>query len=267
LTRSSAISSPPSQGDPYATLAAHYDAFFSFHREWFQSARNRILHHVFPTLESACDLACGTGRAALTLAARGIRTYALDSSPAMCRLARANAREARATLRAPLTVHQADMRDFSLPRAVDLILCNGDAVNHLPRRAGLALAARSAARALRPGGYYFFDVNNWRAFERLWPQTMLLERPGVALLIRGSNDPRRRRGISESHWFLQQPANGLWLRHSERLEEVCWTPGEIRSTLRRAGFTTIRAFDSARFAGPGLTQPGCRTFYLARLAL
>ena len=246
---------------PYRWLAEHYDTFFDFHREWFQSARNRILARVWPGLDSACDLACGTGTVALTLAARGLRTYAVDLSPRMCRLARAKARAAGASVR----VIQADMREFQLPSPVGLVLCNGDAVNHLPRPQDLPRVARAVARALRPGGHFFFDVNNWKAFERIWPQTTLLEAPGVALVMRGSFDRAGRRGITESDWFLQDQRSSHWTRHHERLEEVCWTPGEVRQTLRAAGFQTVRSFDSFCYAEPGLTQPGCRTFYLARL--
>lgn len=252
---------PAAANKPYRWLADHYDTFFAFHREWFQSARNRILAPVWPHLDSACDLACGTGAVALTLAARGLRTYAVDLSPRMCRLARAKARARNAKIR----VIQADMRDFQLPTPVGLVLCNGDALNHLPSPNDLPLVLRSVARSLHSGGYFFFDVNNRKAFETLWPQTTFLEAPGVAVVMRGSYDRPRRRGIAGSDWFLQDPQSLLWRRHHERVEEVCWTPAEIRSALRAAGFSSIRAFDSARFAAPGLTQPGCRTFYLARL--
>ena len=61
-------------------------------------------------VESACDLACGTGTTALLLARRGIRMFGVDLSPAMCRLARQKARHAGL----PLVVLQADMRSFRL---------------------------------------------------------------------------------------------------------------------------------------------------------
>lgn len=255
------MTSAPYENKPYHWLAEHYDTFFDFHREWFQSARNRILTRVWPKLDSACDLACGTGTVALTLAARGLRTYAVDLSPRMCRLARAKARTAGASMH----VIQADMREFQLPQQVGLVLCNGDAVNHLPRGADLALVAAAVARSLRPGGHFFFDVNNWKAFEKIWPQTVLLEAPGVAAIMRGSFDRARRRGVSETDWFLKDRNSTAWRRRSERFEEICWTPREIRDVLRGAGFQTVRAFDSSRYAAEGLTKPGCRTFYLARL--
>jgi SAM-dependent methyltransferase len=47
-----------------------------------------------------------------------------------------------------------------------------DVLNHVPEKADLALVAKAVCRALRPGGYFYFDVNNRLAFEKLWPGTM-----------------------------------------------------------------------------------------------
>jgi SAM-dependent methyltransferase len=146
---------------PYRWLAEYYDKLFTFHLPWFEAARQRVLGKILPRLESACDLACGTGTTALALAAKGIKMFAVDLSPAMCRIARRKARRARL----PLGVLRADMRSFRLPEPVDLVLCEFDALNHVPRKADLARVARAVARALRPGGYFYFDVNNHLAFE------------------------------------------------------------------------------------------------------
>lgn len=129
------------------------------------AARERLLGRILPGVETACDLACGTGTTALALAREGIDMYAVDLSPRMCRLAREKAARARL----PLHVVRGDMRSFRLPEAVDLITCEFDALNHVPRRADLRMVARAVARALRPGGHFFFDVNNSLGFERYWP--------------------------------------------------------------------------------------------------
>ncbi|MBK5294950.1 MAG: class I SAM-dependent methyltransferase [Acidobacteriia bacterium] len=50
-------------------------------------------------MTSACDLACGTGTTALTLAREGIIMFVVDLSSAMCRLARQKAHRARLPLR------------------------------------------------------------------------------------------------------------------------------------------------------------------------
>jgi SAM-dependent methyltransferase len=251
----------PTENRPYRWLALYYDELISFHRPWFQAARDLILGKLLPATRSACDLACGTGTTALLLARRGIRMYGVDHSPAMCRLTRQNARKHRL----PVRVIRADMRDFRLPDKVDLVLCEFDAINHVPRKTDLAAVARSVAKALRPGGHFFFDVNNRLAFEKVWPGEWWIEKPGVVLVMRGGIDRERDRGYTNVEWFVRE--GKLWRRHHEYIEQVAWTASEIRGTLRSAGFDRIHAFDAKPFfVGDPKIEPGCRTFYLARKA-
>ncbi len=72
------------------------------------------------------------------------------------------------------------MRAFRLTEPVDLVLCEFDALNHIPRKPDLARVASAVARALRPGGHFYFDVNNRLAFETIWPGTWWVEDPDVA---------------------------------------------------------------------------------------
>jgi SAM-dependent methyltransferase len=251
----------PTANRPYHWLALYYDRLVTFHLAWFEAARQTILGEILPRIETACDLACGTGTTALLLARRGIRIYGVDLSGIMCRLARDKARRQHL----PLRVIQGDMRSFRLPEPVDLILCEFDALNHIPRKEDLALVARSVSRALRPGGHFYFDVNNRLAFEKIWPGTWWMEKPGVVLVMRGGYDRERDRGRTDVDWFIR---NGRrWERHREPIEQVAWTATEMRRALRQAGFDRIRAFDAAPFfVGDPKIEPGCRTFYLARKA-
>ncbi len=243
----------------YKWLAQYYDQFFTFHLPWFEAARNCVLGRILPSVKSACDLACGTGTTAALLAGTGITMYAVDSSSVMCRLTR----EKAARLGVPLRVRRADMRDFRLPEPVDLILCEFDALNHVPEKADLARVGAAVARSLRPGGYFYFDVNNLLAFEKIWPGTWWMEKPGVALVLHGGFDAERGRGWSRAEWFIQK--DDCWKRHHERVEQVAWTETEIRSTLLKAGFDRVRKFDATPFfVGDQGIRPGCRTFYLAR---
>jgi SAM-dependent methyltransferase len=243
---------------PYGLLAQYYDQLFTFHTAWYEHAREQVLGRILPHVESACDLACGTGTTAVTLARRGIRTYGVDISPTMRRLAREKA--LRAGL--PFRVVRGDMRDFRLPQLVDLILCEFDALNHVDRKSDLARVGRAVGQALRPGGWFYFDVNNRLAFEKIWPGTWWTEKPGVALVMHGGYDRKRDRGWTNVEWFLQKGA--WWRRSRERIEQVAWTRAEITETLRRSGFDRVRAFDATPFfTGDPKIVPGCRTFYLA----
>jgi SAM-dependent methyltransferase len=247
---------------PYRWLAQHYDQFFEAYRPLLDAARQHILGPLLPRLESGCDIACGTGTTAVELAAKGLVMSALDLSPEMCRLTREKARCANL----PLRVQRADMRTFRLPQAVDLILCEGDAVNHVPRRPDLARVARAAARALRPGGYFYFDVNNRLAFERHWQSTFWTEKPGVVMVMRNDFDPKRDVAWTDVEWFIRRGKH--WERRQEHVEEIFWTPTEIRGTLRAAGFDSVRAWDAAPFfqdSSHAIARG--RTFFLARKRL
>lgn len=245
---------------PYKWIAQYYDQLFTFHVPWFAVARRRLLGHILPSVQSACDLACGTGATALALARKGIQVVGVDLSPIMCRLARGKARR----LRVPLRVIQADMRSFRLPQPVDLVLCEFDALNHIPRKSDLARVAGAAARALRPGGYFYFDVNNRLAFQTLWSAgTWWIEKPGVALVMSGGYDRRRDKGWTRLEWFLRD--GKCWRRRREYIEQVCWSATEVRRALRAAGFDHVWAWDATPFFRTDHNiRPGCRTFYLAR---
>jgi SAM-dependent methyltransferase len=249
----------------YTLLAQYYDQFFTFHLERYRQARRRLLGEILPQVHVACDLACGTGTTALELAQRGIKVYGVDLSPTMCRIARVKVRRVRRAGRvgANVAIIRGDMRTFRLPEPVDLITCEFDALNHVPRKSDLGRVAIAVARALRPGGYFYFDVNNRLAFQKIWPGTSWFEKPGVVMVMRGGYDQRRDKGSTDVDWFIRQ--KGCWRRFRERVEQVAWTRAEVLETLRAAGFRRIRAHDAtALFHGDPRIRPGCRTFYVAQ---
>ena len=249
-----------SSGKPYRWLAQYYDEFFQPLRAPIDAARNRLLRTILPRVQTACDLACGAGTTAIALAQRGIKVYALDLSPEMCRIAR------RKTVGLPVMVCRADMRKFQLPEPVDLILCECDALNHIPRKSDLRAVAKSVAAASKSGGHFFFDVNNSLAFERYWSGTFWAEKPGIVMAMNNAHNRKAERAWSDIDWFVQDESGKAWRRYRERVEEVCWTAEEIQRVFAAAGFAEQTAWDAAPFfkkTDPRVT-PGCRTIYLMR---
>jgi SAM-dependent methyltransferase len=108
------------------------------------------------------ELACGSGRCLLPLAAAGHDVTGLDVSPAMLALARANAEGQRlhggASGRVRLV--EGDMRDFALERTFGLIFIALNSLMHLDTQADQLRAIRCAGRHLAPGGRLLIDLFN-----------------------------------------------------------------------------------------------------------
>ena len=252
----------------YEAIGPFYDDLWSeLPRRWI-AARWRLLAPVLAKVGQVCDLGCGSGETAMEFARRGLKVTALDFSREMCRMTREKARAEGLDV----TVGRADMRTFRLPGPVDLVTSEWGVINHLQRRADLLGTFRSVARALRPGGYFYFDLHQRRVYEEQWAGTAAGE--GVTkgsgrpffVIQSGGFDRSRGAGWTEITVFVRR-AGGLWERRGERVEEIFWPHGEIVRDLRRAGFRLLGLFDfggSESAASAKKLAGGLRTMYLAQ---
>jgi 2-polyprenyl-3-methyl-5-hydroxy-6-metoxy-1,4-benzoquinol methylase len=101
------------------------------------------------------DVACGEGSFAVAMASQGYKVSGVDQSQEMIALAREQAREAGI----PVNFLVEDMRDLRYSGEFDLVTCFFDSMNYLLTVKDLQDAIRCAYKALRPGGYYIFDMN------------------------------------------------------------------------------------------------------------
>jgi SAM-dependent methyltransferase len=243
---------------PYSLLARFYDLITDGVVEMNRHARSRVLGRALDRARVVCDLACGSGETAIELARAGHTVHAVDSSPVFLRDVRAKA--ARAGVR--VRTHRADMRSFRLPEPVDLLLCEFAALNNLDRRSDMAKVFRGAARALRPGGLFAFDVNMHLAFETQTPKGEWIERKEFKLVIHGSLEDGGRRIPLHLEWFV--PEQGRFRHVRETIVHVCWTEAEIRRALAKAGFRRIRTFDGASVRPKAMKTPrGTDLYFLA----
>ena len=103
---------------------------------------------------SVLELAAGPAEHARNLARRGLQATALDLNPAMC----ARARDLAAAAGIPLTVVQADMRDFTLPGPVDLAVTMLNSLCHLLTLDDMLRHLAAVGRHLDRNGLYIMEL-------------------------------------------------------------------------------------------------------------
>jgi DNA-binding winged helix-turn-helix (wHTH) protein/predicted RNA methylase len=258
-----ASSSEAPENAPYALLAQHYDRLCDYAGPINRQARSRILRAALPKVRRVCDLACGSGETALELARRKLEVHAVDLSPVFCEMVRGKARKASVTVH----VHCQDMRDFTLPRPVDLVLAEFASLNNLADRRDLARVLDAVAQALVPDGWFLFDVNTPLALRTQYPPTYYFDgAPAFRLVQRGSLEGDKRRARLDFDWFVPAGRSGRLCRHvHETVWHVSWTNAEIRRALRGAGFDRVQCFDGVdvRPREP-FERRGTDAYYLAR---
>lgn len=247
---------------PYAVLAGYYDEVYGLWRELLSPARDEILRAHGVRHESVLDIGCGSGWQSLELARRGCRVVAVDPVAAFLRPLRAAARAGKL----PIDVRRGGA--LSLPirpdEQFDLALATFDVLNHLETHEELASALAQAAKALRPGGHFLFDLNTPETIEAFPDHHRVTALAGGGLSAeRGSFDPETGVGTVTRDWFLPEEANpGRFRRTRERYREIAWPKRAVERTLHAAGLSARLFADASGWLS---FQPeGTRWLVLAR---
>ena len=183
------------------------------------------------------DIACGTGTLAIMMTRRGWDVLGMDISEGMIR----EAVEKSGSLHLPVTFSRRDMRSFSVPNRVGLITCIFDAINHLRNARDVLQCFRSVHRALRPGGYFVFDVNNELCYRTVWRQTDAINNPDFTIILHNSYNAQRREAKSQVTMFLRR--GETFEKKTETVGERYYPPEDIEKFLRSSGFQVVESED------------------------
>jgi SAM-dependent methyltransferase len=240
-------------------MPAYDDFAWFYNRYWneeFHSLAFPILERIWlprvPAGSRILDVCCGTGYLAAQLLARGYRVAGVDASPAMIACARENAPAAEFSV--------SDAARFRLPPEFDAAVSTFDSLNHILRREDLEAAFRNVAGALKPGAAFAFDMLLEEAYQTHWGESFALVRDDHVLTITGSGYDFRNR-IARCTITMFRLIEGAWRRTDVTVEERCYTPVEIETALRHAGFGETCCYDAAEFGMSGQLGEG-RTFYV-----
>lgn len=189
------------------------------------------------------ELACGTGKFLLPIAAAGVRVVGLDCSAAMLAWAAEKARAAGVAVE----LHHADMRDFVLPGRFALVFIAGNSFCHLMNHDDARRMLACVRRHLLPGATFVVDV--------FVPDVRLLARDAAEVFAMGAYedpDDGMRIEVSGSQRYdasTQTLVIESWRRRPDgdrpqrgELRLRMWFPCELEAALHTAGFEVVERF-------------------------
>jgi SAM-dependent methyltransferase len=220
----------------YELLAPFYDRYTHGygHEQWLGNIEAIALEHGLRG-SRLLDVGCGTGKSFLPMLARGYEVTACDISPAMVERAREAAGGSADVL-------VADARDLPVLGRFDLVTSLDDALNYVLTDEELGMAFASAARNLRPGGLFVFDLNSLHTYRHYFARDMALEVDGAFFCWRGEGDAADTRpgAISSSVVEVFATDDGeCWRRYSSRHVQRHHPPELVERLLGAAGFELL----------------------------
>lgn len=195
--------------------------------------------------ERAIEIACGPGRHARTLAARGIPTVGLDLSPTMIAYAKVQpGGDDR-----DVTWQVGDMRDFALTSPAEMAFCLVDSLSHLLTLDDLLTHLDAVAHALVAGGLYIIEQSHPRdtfGDEPGWPAEWSAEDESGETTVHvtwGESDdpfdPIRQVGMLTVTLRAEHEGE-LVATDQSIVPSRLWLAGEMEAAIRLSGQWTIR---------------------------
>ena len=195
------------------------------------------------------ELGCGTGRVTLPIARAGHSIVGVDSSSAMLERFRAKLAAEPPDVRARVTLHEADVRDFDVhvpggSRGFELAIAPFRVLQHMTTTDDQLRCLTTVRRHLAPGGRFAFDSFNPH-FTKLTADRTAETEETPELQLPDGRTMRRTFRISRVHWVRQVSDVELiyYVRSGNDVERVVhkfemrwYTASELEHLLARCGF-------------------------------
>ena len=149
------------------------------------------------------------------------------------------------------------LQELYLPRGVDLAVCALDSMDYITDPKDCREAIRRIYKVLNPGGCFIFDVNTPDKLKAMDGQMFLDEDDDVYCVWRGEFDDKT--NICTYWMDLFQRREDVWHRSYEEHREYAYTPEQLISYLKDAGFTGIEVFGDRKLTSP---EQGEQRIYL-----
>ena len=232
-----------SMQQPYKGLARIYDYLLSGvnYQEWADYLEQLFGYFKIEPCRKVLDLACGTGNSTLPWAQRGYSVCGVDISAEMLEAARQKAEK----MSLEIDFYQQDMRTLKLPFYADVAVLYQDGLNYLLNETDLLKAFTAIRSALRPGGYFIFNINRVEKLPASTsPEISWLEDEEFTLVWESCLEPGDKIWKIKLTAFIHE-GNGLYTRIREEHRERSYSLEELEPLLVRSGWqlaSSYRAF-------------------------
>jgi len=189
------------------------------------------------------DIACGEGSFAIMMAKLGYNMTGIDQSQQMIELAQARTKKENVSVNFLVE----DMRSLPFEDAFDLVTCFFDSLNYLLTFHDLKEAFQNAYDALRPDGFFIFDMNTIYGLAVDWmrQETYIQnETEDLIELHRQSFDYENQVAEMEITVFARQ--GNHWERFDEMHRERGYPIADIQFLLTEIGFGITGMYGSLK---------------------
>jgi ubiquinone/menaquinone biosynthesis C-methylase UbiE len=206
------------------------------------------------------DMACGEGTFAVTMAAKGWQVTGVDASFQMLNHARQKAEQTRVSVE----FLNRDMRHIDFTEQFDLVTCWYDSLNYMLRTNDLRKVFSKVNAALKPGGYFIFDMNTIYHLTVGWQRHVNFiqqDTPDLFEIHRNSFNYESQVATVEIICFVRR--GEFWERFEEKHQERGYQLEHIHEMLDKAGFNQMAEYGSLS-EQTGVDEDSIRVFMVTR---
>jgi ubiquinone/menaquinone biosynthesis C-methylase UbiE len=206
------------------------------------------------------DLACGEGTFAVSMAANGWDVTGVDASFQMLSLARQKAEQSGVSVE----FINRDMRHIEFKEQFDLVTCWYDSLNYMLRTNDLRKVFSKVNEALKPGGYFIFDMNTIYHLTVGWQRHINYiqqDTPDLLEVHRNSFDYETQVATVEIICFIRR--GEFWERFEEKHQERGYQLEQIHELLDKANFKQVVEYSSLSEQTP-VDNDSTRVFLVTR---
>ena len=179
------------------------------------------------------DLCCGIGRHSNEFARRGYQVTGVDRTKSYLEIARGTAKNEGLSTE----FVQMDMREFVRESSFDVVLSMFTSFGYFDDDTEQMTVLENVFRSLRPGGRFIIECMGKEVLARIFNEADWSE--GAYGLHLERRQPIDDWGKMQNTWILIAK-NGT--RHEWNVTHYLYSAVELKSLLRSAGFTNVRAY-------------------------